>query len=140
MASKTLFDNPTTLENVQGMILLAAYAETGWFAIGHAYQMACDVGLDRALEDLVSEGSADKLAQSNQKRNRRLACQARTWLILYHIEREIAFGTARRSRMVELDSTYLEMFLEHSASSVSDLRFLSTIELIQIRGNPIFET
>jgi hypothetical protein len=134
LATEILFENPR-LENVQGMILLAAYAKKAWFAIGHALQMAKDLGLDAAmhrLNNLESAGGHDHDVEA-----RDLFRHTRTWLILHHIEREIAFGTARKPRMKPVDKMSLRRFLSLPITTCADIRYISIIELVQIRGELI---
>lgn len=129
LAAQSLFENPARFESVQAMCLLSAYADKAWFAIGHAYAMAVDLDLDKALPHLLNNES-----RMDRKQCRLLARQARTWLVLHHLEREIAFGTSRMSRSVPIDRTALRPFLRLPVASASDLRIVDTIELVQLRG------
>ena len=131
LALESLFGNPATLDSVKAMILLAAHAGKTWFAIGHALQMAMDLGLDRSPTDLV-EMNEPRARQSSE--GLKLRERATVWLILAHIEKEVAYGTARQPRTPVVESHALRRFLELSACAVSDVRFLSTIEAVQVRG------
>ncbi|KIW25867.1 uncharacterized protein PV07_09003 [Cladophialophora immunda] len=126
----SIFEHPT-LETVQAMTLLAANAEKSWLAIGHAHQMALELGLDCALNELVGEDSL-----TTDRRNFHIGSRkARTWCILYHIERELAVGTARKPRIHELDKALLRPYLDLPVSYPSDMRFISTIEIVQLRSD-----
>ncbi|KAH0829655.1 C6 transcription factor [Fonsecaea pedrosoi] len=126
----SIFESPT-LESVQAMTLLAANAEKSWFAIGHAHEMALELGLDSALDELLSAGSLTTDRAHFHSGSRR----ARTWLILYHIERELAVGTARKPRIRQLDTASLRHYLDLPVSYPSDMRFVATIEIVQLRAD-----
>lgn len=136
LAAESLFESPTRLESVQAMIILAAWSEKTWFAIGHAVQMALDMRLQAALPRLLAEeSSAALLSGQTNAPNLRLAREVRTWLVLNTIEREIAVGTAREPRLKdEIDGAMVRKFLVHPSSRLSDMRFISIVELIQLRG------
>lgn len=131
LAAQSLFKRPTTLGNIQAMLLLAAYAEESWFAIGHALQMARDLELDSALRKLVSTNEAPSLSMKEQKQ---LMRQARVWLALCFIEREIAAGTATGSRIEAIDIGLLQNLRNHALYTASDLRITSLVEIVQLRG------
>ncbi|KIW77203.1 hypothetical protein Z517_09649 [Fonsecaea pedrosoi CBS 271.37] len=123
----SIFESPT-LESVQAMTLLAANAEKSWFAIGHAHEMALELGLDYALDELLSaDSTTDRVHFYSGSR------RARTWLILYHIERELAVGTARKPRIRQLNTALLRHYLDLPVSYPSDMRFVATIEIVQLR-------
>ncbi|KAH8797335.1 hypothetical protein F5884DRAFT_253948 [Xylogone sp. PMI_703] len=133
LATESLFEKPASLESVQAMILLAAYTENAWFVIGHALQMALDLGLDTSMNRLLQYENLSRVPPST-KVSHSLAQQCRTWLILYHIERELAFGTARRPRIPEIEKSLLESYLNHPIFRPSDMRFICTIEIVHLRG------
>lgn len=130
LAAASLFESPVQLETVQAMLILAAWSEKSWFAFGHTINMALDLSIDKAFSALIKHSS------SNEKTPRSLAREARTWLMLYHLEREIAFGTARKSRFAYIDEVQLRGFLDHPCFRHLDLRYMSIIELVQLRGEP----
>ena len=132
LAGESLFIGVPTLEDVQAMTLLAAFSERTWFAIGHAMQMALVLGLHRAFPQLLKDRGAP--TAQKRKHDKVLARNARTWLTVLHIEWEIAFGTARQPRLEQIDSMSLRAFVTHISSCASDLRILSIIELVQLRG------
>lgn len=131
LALESLFGNPATIDSVKAMVLLAAHAGKTWFAIGHAFQMAMDLGLESSLSELV-QSTEDNLLHNSQRWE--LIERARVWLILAHIEKEVAYGTARQPRTPPVESKALRHFLSLSACATSDVRFLSTIEIVQVRG------
>ncbi|UPK96319.1 hypothetical protein LCI18_007254 [Fusarium solani-melongenae] len=118
LAAESLFESPPTVESVQAMILLAAYSEKSWFAIGHALQMASTLGLDKAVGQLMKQTPA---VTSNAHA---LMRQARTWFILHHMERELAFGTAHQPHIYpssSLSSCVVRLFpASHYASLRTD--------------------
>jgi len=131
LALGSLFGNPANIDGVKAMILLAAHAGKTWFAIGHALQMATDLGLDSSLSELA-ETTERNLRPTN--RCLKLGERARVWLILAHIDKEVAYGTARQPRTPPVESKALRQFPSLSACATSDVRFLSTIEVVQVRG------
>lgn len=131
LAAESLFESPPTVESVQAMILLAAYSEKSWFAIGHALQMASTLGLDKAVGQLMKQTPA---VTSNAHV---LMRQARTWFILHHMERELAFGTAHQPRMPHIQDSSLREYLGVSLTTSSDIRYISIIELVQLRGETV---
>ncbi|KAF4990551.1 hypothetical protein FDECE_14330 [Fusarium decemcellulare] len=132
LAAESLFQSTPTVESVQAMILLAAYSEKSWFALGHALQMASALGLDKAVGQLI-KGIPEATLDAHE-----LIRQARTWFILHHIERELAFGTAHQPRMPHIDDSLRE-YLDVSLTTSSDIRYISIIELVQLRGGFLAE-
>lgn len=128
LAAESLFINPATLETAQALLILAAWSEKSWFALSHAVNVALDLGIDNSLSKLTTDSM---LPVSEQNR---LSRETRTWLIIYHLEREIAFGTARKSRLVRIEEDKLRLFHGSSHFRHLDLRFLSIIDLVQLRG------
>lgn len=131
LAAQSLFKRPATLGSVQAMLLLAAYTDESWFAVGHALQMARDLKLDLALPALVSNSEMQSVPLRKQKY---LIRHVRIWLALCFIEREIAAGTATRSRIEPIDIGLLQKFRNHPLYSAADLRVTSLVEIVQIRG------
>jgi hypothetical protein len=130
LAAESLFRPHGQLESVQGMIVLAAYSEKTWFAIGHAHQMAVDLGLDKLVMTNHHKNNNTDLGDDSGL----LARKLRIWLILHHIDQEIASGTAREFRTMAIEEKYLRGLLEHPLSSAFDLRIISTIEVVQLRS------
>lgn len=56
------------------------------------------------------------------------------WLIIHHIEQEVALSTARPSRMEHVSGHDLRSFLNHRVSVSTDVRTLSAVEIVQLRG------
>ncbi|KAM0085996.1 hypothetical protein ACKRZS_001800 [Fusarium odoratissimum] len=131
LAAESLFESPPTVESVQAMVLLAAYSEKSWFAIGHALQMASALGLDKAVGQLV------KQTPTVTSKTHALMRQARTWFILHHMERELAFGTAHEPRMPHIQDSSLRAYLGVPLTTSSDIRYISIIELVQLRGKTV---
>lgn len=125
LSAESLFSSPAQIETVQALLILAAWSEKSWFALGHAVNMAQDLGLHQALPDGTPTKTASRAI---------LGKEARTWLIIYHLEREIAFGTARESRFTHISQGQLRSLSQCSRFRHLDLRFMSIIELVQLRG------
>ena len=134
LAARSLFENPSSLETTEAMVLLATYSEKTWFALGHAYQMAKDLGLDKALRRLVEDSPSTSRNERPSKKARYDARCARAWLIILHFEQGIAFGTARRSRMEQLSTRDLIAFLQHPVSRPSDVRLCSAVDMVRTMG------
>lgn len=138
LAAKSLFVASPQLETVQAMVLLATYSERNWLAICHARQMGQVLELDRLLpkiSDLAQPGIDN--AGSPRKKPGYSAQAVRTWLILYHVEQEAAAGMGRESGMAPIPEKVLRSFLNHPRSVISDIRIVSTIEVVQLRGKSL---
>lgn len=134
LASRTLFSSSPKPEDIQGMLVLAAYAEKNWFAVSHALEMAEDIGLRNCLPRLLGErehGHGIRPTPSSQKRLTRMA---RVFLVLHNVEREVASGIARKSKLEPLNEQHLRSFLECKYAVIYDIRIVSTIEITQLRG------
>ncbi|KIW44024.1 uncharacterized protein PV06_05067 [Exophiala oligosperma] len=128
LAAETLFIGVPVIEDVQAMTLIAAFSERTWFTIGHAIQMALVLGLQTALQQLLRSPCTH--SADTQKTERRLARQARTWLMASFLEWEIAAGTARRPRIEAISAETLRAFARHPAANASDSRIVSLVELV----------
>ncbi|KAM5344070.1 hypothetical protein ACJ41O_012607 [Fusarium nematophilum] len=130
LVAGSLFHYPASLGKVQGMILLVAYAESTWFAIGHALQMALDLGLDKTLSH---EQMPDRQSLSHSEGQRQVIRSARVWLALCFIEREIAIGTARLSRIPKVPPADLAHFTYEFLSTITSAEDLEDSGLHQLR-------
>lgn len=132
LMAASLFSYPASLGKVQGMILLVAYAESTWFAIGHALQMALDLGLDNTLSH---EQIPDHISYLTHSESARQAVRnARVWLALCLIEREIAMGTAKPSRIPKILDQDITHLTCQSHAHPRNMRLASLVEAVQIRG------
>lgn len=68
IARSSLFGPIVKREDVQGMLLLAAWSASGWLPSGHAMRMALDLGLNRALEKLAHESDQGKQRTEEEER------------------------------------------------------------------------
>lgn len=132
LVTASLFHHPASLGNVQGMILLVAYSESTWFAIGHALQMALDLGLDKALSHEQTPDQQGIVTHSEGQRQ--ITRSEKVWLALCFIEREIAIGTARMSRIPIVPATDLAHFTRQSQAHPANMRLAALVEAVQIRG------
>lgn len=69
IARSSLFGPIVNKEDVQGMLLLAAWSTSGWLPSGHAIRMALDLGLNRALETLACESDQGKRRTEEEERS-----------------------------------------------------------------------
>jgi hypothetical protein len=136
LALQSMFENPASIETVQAMILLAVYSEKTWFALGHALQMAGDLRLNEAVDQLLKEENPCHESQSQEQKAHwyELTRRARTWMLLHHAEREISYGTARPPRIPEVSQDQLRRSVAILGLFASDMRFVSIIEGVQLRG------
>lgn len=132
LAAETLFVGVPQLEDVQAMAILAAFSERTWFAIGHATQMALDLGLQHALPQLVKRINSND--HKTRKEDRILVAHARTWLTVLHIELEIAVGTAHPPRLEQIDPAKLRSFATYPFLRPSDSRILAIVDAVELRG------
>ncbi|KAH7134285.1 hypothetical protein EDB81DRAFT_887092 [Dactylonectria macrodidyma] len=131
LMAASLFSYPASLGKVQGMILLVAYAEGTWFAIGHALQMALDLGLDNTLSH---EHMPDHISNLTHSESQRQAVRStRVWLALCFIEKEIAMGTAKLSRISKVLDHDLAHLTCQSHTHPPNMRLASLVEAVQIR-------
>jgi hypothetical protein len=132
LVAGTLFDCPATIGTVQGMMLLVVYAENTWFAIGHALQIAQDLKLDQILPNQQVQNQSG--VSENIGQQRRTMRNARVWLALCLIEREVAIGTARSCRIPKIPAADLTYFTHQSLTHPPNMRFASLVEAVQVRG------
>ncbi|CAH0024807.1 unnamed protein product [Clonostachys rhizophaga] len=133
----TLFDCRATTGTVQGMMLLVIYAENTCFAIGHALQMAQDPKLDRILSD--QQVLSQPWVSEHIEQQRRTMRNARVWLALCLIEREVAIGTARSCRIPKVSAADLTYLTHQSLAHPPNMRFASLVEAVQVRDEFLSE-
>ncbi|KAK9350686.1 hypothetical protein V1523DRAFT_445196 [Lipomyces doorenjongii] len=136
LAAETMFEPSVKIESVQAMIILAAWSDAMWFAVGHALQMAVHLGLSQTLPKLLSDIGMSNIRKPN-KRNKILARQVRTWLTLYYLEQEIAAGLGRPARVEAVTEETLREFLQYPTLTAFDIICLSSIDFVCIRGEEI---
>ncbi|CAG9941853.1 unnamed protein product [Clonostachys rosea f. rosea IK726] len=137
LVAGTLFDCPATIGTVQGMMLLVVYAENTWFAIGHALQIAQDLKLDQILPNQQVQNQSG--VSENIGQQRRTMRNARVWLALCLIEREVAIGTARSCRIPKIPAADLTYFTHQSLTHPPNMRFASLVEAVQVRDEFLSE-
>ena len=138
LAAETLFLGVPQLEDVQAMAILAAFSERTWFAIGHATQMALDLGLQHDLPRLLKRMNSND--HTTRKDDRILIARARTWLTVLHIELEIAAGTAHQPRLEHIDPTKLRLLSTHPFMRPADTRILAIVDAVELRGTFMIST
>ncbi|KIW32240.1 uncharacterized protein PV07_03800 [Cladophialophora immunda] len=130
-AAESLFQNPCSLETLEAMTILAVHSEKTWFALGHALQMALDLGIHYTVRKIISS-SVSQANSSTSTRVTRIDLRfARIWLLLVQYERAIAFGSLRKSRTEELIIADLESFLDLAALHPSAISSCAAIDIFQ---------
>lgn len=123
LAGSTLFENPCSVDRVQAILLLAIHSEKTWFALGHALQMAFDLGLNWSMARVLSNPESCTRYDSQ--------C-ARIWLFIVYFERAIALGTTRQPRCEAIQTASLELLVQCKYSHPSDIFFCASLELFDI--------
>ncbi len=129
-SAESLFENPSSLDTTEAMMILAVHSDKSWFALGHTFQMATDLALDQKMRKLVDLSLPGKSHMSSREARSALRC-ARIWLLITQYERALAFGTIRKSRAPELPLKDLENFLDHAQPHPSDISSCASIDLYQ---------
>ncbi|KAI1621763.1 hypothetical protein EDD37DRAFT_494991 [Exophiala viscosa] len=131
LAADSLFENPSSLETTEAMAILAVHSDITWFALGHAFQMAIDLGLDTKLVSLISDSDSIPKTQKGTKTMRYAFRCARVLLVIAQYERALAFGTRRRSRVEYFSFEDMERFLNHPSTHPSALIPCAAIDMCQ---------
>lgn len=138
LAEDSLFERPTKLETVQGLLVLAAYSEKTWFATALTLRTAIDLDLEKSLSELNARCDMSKDRRVISIEDHHLLWRTRTWLMGFSLEMDVASGIGRQSRINDMDVAQLRAFLDHPLSSPSDMRIVSIIELHQLRGKRFY--
>ena len=141
LAAKTLFDGTPKLETIQAMVLLAAYSQKCWYAIGHAVRLAQRMRLGDSLSRLVMLRESDSDHSNAASLNRmarieraELMRQIRVWMTLAHLEQEIASGLGRQS-LIERDKRLnVRRLVDYPLYPVSEFHILAAVEFLRHRG------
>ncbi|KAL4876347.1 hypothetical protein BJY04DRAFT_223136 [Aspergillus karnatakaensis] len=135
LAMKSLFASSVSVETVQGMLLLAAYSESNWFAVSHAYQMGLDLGLLNSpeREDMPYRECPEQSDNPRSYEEMHLSRMLRTGLILHQVEQEIGSGTAHRSQRAVPPNILQDSSLSNLISAPQWMRIVSNIEIVHIR-------
>ncbi len=135
IAISTLFTPVCRIEAVQAMILIAAFNDTGWVPANYAGLLAIDMGLNKCFSKLLQTGVGSKKSSDALEDERDLVVGSRCWLCLYMIEHQMAFGTGRPALLREDECvTKCRLLLQHPLSIPSDVRLVSTVELMALRA------
>ncbi|EXJ80893.1 hypothetical protein A1O3_07181 [Capronia epimyces CBS 606.96] len=147
LAVETLFDSTPRVETVQGMILLAAYSQRCWHAVGHAVRLAQSIRLDESLSRLMvllqtpSEpptgiGLHTHTDGRVMAERINLMRQVRVWVTMAHLEQEIASGSGKQS-LIEPDEVLnvnVRQLIQDPFYPRPDVHILAAIELLRHRG------
>jgi hypothetical protein len=135
LASDTLFNLTPTAETVQAMILLATYDDNGRIPASHASALAMAIGLDKCLMQLLRTGMGAGLTEDRLDLDRAAVMGSRIILYLFQLEHQLAFGTGRPALFRnDLGIERCREFLLHPLSVPSDVRLVSTVEMMSLRA------
>ena len=135
LASNTLFDPKIKAETVQAMILLATYDDNGRIPASHASALAMAIGLDKCLIQLLRTGMGAGVTPDQLESDRPLVMGSRIILYLFQLEHQLAFGTGRPALFRnDLGIERCREFLLHPLSVPSDVRLVSTVEMMSLRA------
>ena len=138
LAAVSMFQYPASSGKVQAMILLSAYTETTWFAVGHALQMASDLSIEH--EVLGIQGTDQRDIHNSPEGQLQTNRNTRLWLAICSMEKEIAIGNAKSSRVRNINPNNLERFLHQSQAPYLTVRLTSLVEAVQVRGKASVHT
>ena len=129
-AAASLFENPSSIDTVEAMLILAVHSNKTWFALGHTVQMATDLGLHHKMRNMVRVSPAGTSRMSSRDTRFALRC-ARIWLLIVQYDCAIGFGTIRQPRAPELLLKDLEHFLDNANPHPFDISSCASIDLYQ---------
>ncbi|WVW83043.1 hypothetical protein I302_105060 [Kwoniella bestiolae CBS 10118] len=110
-------------------------SDSGWLPGGHAVRMAVDMGINRSFLHLLRTGMGKGKSEAELEQERSLVVQSRTWLCLYLMEHQMAYGTGRPAIIREDETIHqCRRLLEHPYSIPSDARLVSTVEMTALRS------
>jgi len=131
----TMWTPVARIEAVQAMLVLAAFSQNGWLPSGHAVRLGLDMEINHSFMKLLRGrmGAGKNPTQLEEERD--LVIQARCWFTLYMIEHQMSYGTGRPAILRE-DASIAECrrFLDHPLSIATDVRLISTVEMIALRA------
>lgn len=131
----TMWTPVARIEAVQATLVLAAFSQNGWLPSGHAVRLGLDMEINHSFMKLLRGrmGAGKTPAQLEEERD--LVIQARCWFTLYMIEHQMSYGTGRPAILRE-DASIAECrrFLDHPLSIATDVRLISTVEMIALRA------
>ena len=131
----TMWTPVARIEAVQATLVLAGFSQNGWLPSGHAVRLGLDMEINHSFMKLLRGrmGAGKTPAQLEEERD--LVIQARCWFTLYMIEHQMSYGTGRPAILRE-DASIAECrrFLDHPLSIATDVRLISTVEMIALRA------
>lgn len=131
----TIYHPVNRVEAVQATLLLAAFNDNGWLIGGHACRMAIDMGLDKCFMKLIRAGMGKGKTGADLEADRPLVVGARVYFALYLMEHQMSYGTGRQAILREDDTIQqCRRFLDHPLSIISDVRLISSVELVALRS------
>lgn len=137
MASQIMFQPKTSIEDLQGMITLSSWGNTGWKSGGQAILMGLDLDLHlcipRLLEDMRSGGTSPFDAEEQRR-------GVRVWLALMKMKYEMAFNYSRPILFpgIGLTGNIRSLLDPRGLTSLEDSRLVAACEIHLMRV-PVFE-
>ncbi|ORX34852.1 hypothetical protein BD324DRAFT_653107 [Kockovaella imperatae] len=145
LAKETIFSPVSSIEALQGMILLASWGDTGWRPGSHCLSMAFDMGLYRCLPrlqrrkgDRLKDGKSPLEYDRSAVDEKRLIVGARLWLLVVKMAIEMSYNHGRPLLITDTDVlANADALLDHPLSLPSDSRLIASCELLILRV-PLF--
>jgi hypothetical protein len=131
----TMWAPVARIEAVQASLVLAAFSQNGWMPSGHAVRLGLDMEINHSFMKLLRSGMGAGKSLEELEDERDLVVQSRCWFALYMIEHQMSYGTGRPAILREDSSiAACRRFLDHPLSIPTDVRLISTVEMIALRA------
>lgn len=131
----TMWTPVARIEAVQASLILAAFSQNGWLPSGHAVRLGLDMEINHSFTKLLKGGMGAGKTPEELEEERDLVIQARCWFALYMVEHQMSYGSGRPAILREdMSIAECRRFLDHPLSIVSDVRLISTVEMIALRA------
>ncbi|KAH7346937.1 hypothetical protein BKA66DRAFT_542887 [Pyrenochaeta sp. MPI-SDFR-AT-0127] len=126
--------NVPSLEDVQAITLMAAYSENSFVLVALALRFAMQLGLPRAVDQLVARGHSRSGPVDSEERELYRLC--RIWHGICNLELFFSLDGGKLPSMVlHTSSRKIRSLVTHPARTEVDVRLLSQIELNIIRAD-----
>ncbi|KAH7067736.1 hypothetical protein FB567DRAFT_541604 [Paraphoma chrysanthemicola] len=125
--------NSPCVEDVQALTLMAAYSDNSYILIALALRFAIQLSLPSVVEQLVAHGpSRGRVIGTDEKELYRLT---RVWYGVCNLELFFSLDGGKLPRMIlHVSPRKVRSLLNHSESTLVDIRLLSQVELNLIRS------
>ncbi|KAF1847279.1 uncharacterized protein K460DRAFT_306294 [Cucurbitaria berberidis CBS 394.84] len=122
-----------SLEDVQAITLMAAYSENRFVLVALALRFAIQLGLPRAVDQLVARGHRRLRAVDDDERG--LYRLARIWHGICNLELFFSLDGGKLPNLtIQTSSRKIRSLITHPERATVDIRLLSQIELNMIRA------